>query len=143
MRVALSIVLGLVLGTGASHAQPPPAAPEPPPTAPAPRTAEERPQEPPRWRDLTGWVVDAETGWPLARAVVQAEGSPYAVRTDATGRFGLRTPATRPTVITVACPGYAPLRLPLRADQPRAVFHLVPSSSTRTTWPVTLTLPDR
>ncbi|MEM6785820.1 MAG: carboxypeptidase regulatory-like domain-containing protein [Bacteroidota bacterium] len=105
------------------------------------QTAPEQAAEQPRVREVTGWVVDAETGWPLARAAVLVESAPRAVRVNASGRFRLRAPA-RPFVVTVACPGYAPIQLPLHADQSRAVFRLVRTSSTRTAWPVTFLPPD-
>lgn len=133
------MVLCAALSAAPSSAQPASAVPP----VQADTTTADRSPEPPRSRDLAGWVVDAETGWPLSRAVVLVESAARPVRVDAMGRFRLRASATRPTVVTVACPGYAPVRVPLRAEQSRAVFHLVRSSSTRTTWPVTFVAPDR
>lgn len=94
-------------------------------------------------RTVSGRVVDAESGWPLARAAVRAEGASRAVRVDASGRFRLRVPNAQATVVTVVSPGYAPLRLPLHAEQSGAVFHLVRVSASRTTWPVSFLPPDR
>ena len=97
----------------------------------------------PLHRTVSGQVVDAESGWPLARAAVRAEGAARVVRVDASGRFRLRVPNAQATVVTGVSPGYAPLRVPLRAEQSGAVFHLVRVSASRTTWPVSFLPPDR
>ncbi|MEL6770059.1 MAG: carboxypeptidase-like regulatory domain-containing protein [Bacteroidota bacterium] len=137
-------VCGLTLGAAESAAQQPPAAvPLQADTTAVATTAAAQSARPPLHRTVSGQVVDAESGWPLARAAVRAEGAARVVRVDASGRFRLRVPNAQATVVTVVSPGYAPLRVPLRAEQSGAVFHLVRVSASRTTWPVSFLPPDR
>ena len=62
---------------------------------------------------VTGRVVDAAAGTPIAGATLSVEGTPISTLSDESGRFRLRAIPPGPQVIRAIAIGYAPLRHPI------------------------------
>jgi outer membrane receptor protein involved in Fe transport len=102
MRIRLGVAVGLgllVAPVARTHAQPPPTPDQPtdlpadPPPAPVPLGAVV---------DVTGTIVDASTGKPIRRALIQVEGAEDGVKPDENGVFVLTDVAVGSTLVVTA-----------------------------------------
>ena len=69
-----------------------------------------KPRSLPGPQNLSGWVRDADTGQPVARAAVALRGAAAAALSDSTGAFRL-TARALPAILAVERAGYRPLTL--------------------------------